>query len=216
VYRTWLDRAGVAIGFAGTLALAGYLVNAQAPAVRASWLAWASTSLANLADHPTSALVASAFVGPEHPGTWCALALVGLITISWTLGAWRAALLVITAHVLGTYVSEGVLAVQIHTGAVAASQFWLTDVGPSYIVVAALVAGVGYGRWPGRLLCLVGFALVAPGLFTDLGRLEVAAVGHLCSVIVALVMGWLLRRDRRFADITLRDGVSMIRGPGWR
>jgi hypothetical protein len=195
VFRTWVDRTGVGIGFAGALALVGYLTHGQPPPARTGWLGWASTSLANLTDHPVSALVASAFVGPEHPGTWCVLALVALTTISWTLGAWRAALLVITAHVLGTYASEGILAVQIRTGAAPASQFWLIDVGPSYVVVAALVAGAGYGRWPGRLLCVVGFALVAPGLFGGLSRLEVAAVGHLCSMIVALATGWVLRRD---------------------
>ena len=56
-------------------------------------------------------------------------------------------------------------------------------------MVAALVAGTGYARWPGRVLCAAGFAVLAPSLFGGLFRLEVSAVGHVCAIVVALALG---------------------------
>jgi hypothetical protein len=128
------------------------------------------------------------------------LALVALGTVGATFGAWRTAVLVGAAHVLGTVLSEGILGLRIAAGAVPADQVHIQDVGPSYVVAGALVAGIGYACWPGRLVCAAGFAVVAPSLFGGLLQLEVSALGHVSAILVALAVGgWFAWSRRRVA-----------------
>src|SRR6266536_1927219 len=104
----WLDRFGLAVGYAVALTAGWLVVDSRPPATRRHWLDWASTSIANLAHHPVPALVVSAFVAEDNPAGWVVLALVGLGATGWVLGAWRTAVLVAAAHVVGTLVSEGI------------------------------------------------------------------------------------------------------------
>jgi hypothetical protein len=184
-----IDRYSVAVGYAAGLVLGAVLLRARPVPEQRRWLDWASTDLANARTHPLGSLVVSAFLTEGEVRWWVPLALVALGVVGARFGAWRTALLVAAAHVLGTVVSEGILAYRIAAGAVPASYRYLVDVGPSYVVVAALAAGMGYARWPGRLLCAAGFAVVAPSLFGGLFQLEVSAVGHVCAIVVALALG---------------------------
>jgi hypothetical protein len=194
----WLERYGLAVGYAAGLALGGLLLHLQPAATRTRWLGWASTDLANATTHPLGALVVSAFVTDGDVGWWVPLALVALGTAGATFGAWRTAVLVGAAHVLGTVVSEGIVAYRVATGGLPSSYRSVLDVGPSYVVVAALVAGIAYARWPGRVLCAVGFVVLAQSLFGGLFRLEVSAVGHVTAIVVALVTGgWYVLARRR-------------------
>jgi hypothetical protein len=95
----------------------------------------------------------------------------------------------VAAHVLGTVISEGILGYRVGTGALPREYLHIQDVGPSYVVAGALVAGIAYARWPGRLACAAGFAILAPSLFGGLFQLEVSAVGHLSAILVALAVG---------------------------
>jgi hypothetical protein len=190
-----LRTATVALCFAGTLAVTTLVLANLSAATRRSWLAWVSTNLANLHDRPLVVLVASAFLVDGDAVAWMALALVGLFATSRALGNVRTVVLVATAHVVGTLVSEGILAYRIANGAAPATDRFLLDVGPSYVVVCALVAAIAYGTWPGRIASAVGFALAAPQLFEGLTRFEVAAVGHTCAVLVALAVGYPLARS---------------------
>jgi hypothetical protein len=104
---------------------------------------------------------------------------------------------VIAAHVVGTVVSEGILAVRIAGGAVPASERTILDIGPSYVIVAALVVGIAYGRWPARIASAIAFALLAPHLFVGLTQLDVSAVGHCCVIVTSLVMGFFFQRRWR-------------------
>jgi hypothetical protein len=197
----WLDRWGPAIGYSVTFAGCALAVRATPAATRDRILDWASTDLVNLRDHPIGCLVASAFVTDGSILAWSLLALVGLGVTGWRFGAGRTVLLVGLAHVLGTYVSEGVLGYRIATGAVGHDQLRVLDVGPSYVTVAALSAGLAYGTWLGRVPCAAGLALVGPGCFGALPELDLAAIGHTCSAAIGLVAGaWLwrsaTRRDR--------------------
>ena len=56
------------------------------------------------------------------------------------------------------------------------------DIGPSYVVVALLVAGAVGGRRFERVPALVCFGLLAPYLFDGLTGLDVTAVGHATAV----------------------------------
>jgi len=176
------------------LVAAGTLRNVSVES-RTAVVGWASTNLLNLADHPAGALVVSAFVGSEGTDLagWCALAVVGLAVTAWAFGLARTLVVVGGAHVIATYLSQGILAVQLETHHAAAGLVTMSDVGPSYVVVAALAAGVAFGPLWGRLLCLGGLALVGPTLFTDIAALDVTAVGHATSIASALVLGYLVR-----------------------
>jgi hypothetical protein len=211
--RVWLDRFGVAVGYLAGCGAAAVALHAQSAGTRARWLDWASTNLANLRHHPVSAMVVSAFLAEGDTLDWMLLAAAGLATIGWVLGAWRTAVLVGAAHVLGTLVSEGILGYRIAVHQVPPAQLHIRDVGPSYIVMCALAAGIAYGPWPGRVPCAIGFALAAPGSFAGLPSLDVAAVGHLCSVIIALALGWPLYRSRRRAGHPAATGIGPVRTP---
>ncbi|OLE27284.1 MAG: hypothetical protein AUG44_10610 [Actinobacteria bacterium 13_1_20CM_3_71_11] len=183
------DRYGLGVGYAAGLLLGTVALHARPAAVRARWLDWASTNLANAPDHPIGALVVSAFLTAGTVGWWVLLALVGLGTVGVAFGAWRGFVIVAAAHVLGTVFSEGILAYRVATGALPAAYRHIQDVGPSYVVVGALAAGIAYAPWPGRLACAAGFAVVAPSLFGGLFQLEVSAVGHVSAILVALAVG---------------------------
>ena len=194
----WWRAAGGALPYpallvAGTLALRG-----RPPGTRTRWLRYASTDLANLADHPVRCLAASAVLCEGDLIAWTVLALLGMAAVARRLGAWRCLLLVSGVHVLATYVSQGLVAYRIGTGALPASARVMSDVGPSYAVVAALVAAIGYGTRGGRVAGALGFAVLAPSLFTGLPDLDVAAVGHVTSIALALLLGWALSRTGRW------------------
>ena len=200
-WRDWADRFGVAVGYTAALGAGTVLLHTRPRHVRDAWLDWASTNLANATDHPLSTLVVSALLTDGDVAGWLGLSLIGLASVGWRLGAWRTLALVGTAHVLGTVISEGILAIRIATGAVPASAEHIRDVGPSYVVVAGLVAGLGYGPWPAKPLCAIGFALVAPSLFGGLFQLDVPPVGHVCAIVIAIGLGALLVYRRRRAQV---------------
>ena len=193
----WAGRLAPGVGYAAALTAGAILLGTRSAATRAAWQAWASTNLVNLRDHPVQAMVLSAFVSESDPTGWVVLALVGLITTAWVLGGWRTTLLVTAGHVVGTLVSEGILAYRIGTGAAPAGDRYLMDIGASYVVVCALAAGIAYGTWAGRALSAAGFLLVSPNLFGGLPQLEVSSVGHVWAIAVALGLGWPLWRSAR-------------------
>jgi len=147
----WADRFGVAVGYTLALATGTALLHAQPRTTRDAWLDLASTNLANATDHPFSTLLVSALFTDGDVRGWLVLSLVGLGTVGWRFGAWRTLTLVVAAHVLGTVISEGVVGIRIATGALPASAAHLRDICPSYVVVAALVAGIAFGPWLAKL-----------------------------------------------------------------
>jgi hypothetical protein len=197
--RGWASRLGAAIAYTGALTVAGLALRARPPADQQAWLAWASTNLANLHEHPIGSLVVSAFLTEDFPTGWIVLAAVGLGATGWVLGSWRTASLAVAAHVVGTLVTQGIVAYRISTGAAPVADRRMLDVGASYVVVSALAAGLAYSTWPGRLLCAVGLAGAAPSLFAGLTSWEVSSIGHVCSILLGLALGWPLARSRRLA-----------------
>jgi hypothetical protein len=194
----WIRRAVVALGYVGGLLGTAVVLNSQDDGTRRGWVAWASTNLANLGHHPLSALVASAFVVDDGiPYAWAVLAAVGLLGLAWRLGPWRTLAVVAGAHLLGTAISEGIVAWRVHRASLPASARELTDVGPSYIVVAALIGAVVAGPWQVRLAAGACFVLLAPSLFGGLADLDVAAVGHVCSIVIGAGLTFALQSARQ-------------------
>ena len=167
---------------------------------------WVSTNVSNLRMHPVGALAGSAFIAAESPLAWPLLAGLGLIGADSLLGWRRSLLLVVTAHVLGTLVSEGIVAWQVAHGVLGRGALNQDDVGPSYIVACALTLALLYGwtrdapAWvriarPGA--GLIGLLALREDLVDGLSHFEVAAVGHTVSMLTAAVLGGALLRGRR-------------------
>lgn len=174
------------------------------PGHRAALERWASTSVANLGDHPVGSLALSAFLTPDHPLAWPTLAAMALFSADRVLGPARSALACGAAHVLGTLVSEGIVAWRVHTGALPGTARHLDDIGPSYVVVAGLTVSLIAASWPRRAVALVGFVVLWPYLFTGLTQWDVSAVGHLVSVTLGTAAAGLgyLRSRRPVAPAT--------------
>jgi hypothetical protein len=101
---------------------------------------------------------------------------------------------------MGTLVSEGIVNYRISHGLLPQSDSRIIDVGPSYVVVSAIMVAMLFGPWIARLLAALGLALLVfiGGIFTGLSTLQVAAVGHTTAIVVAVLLGsvlaWPLRR----------------------
>jgi hypothetical protein len=193
----WLRRRWFAVGFVAALMVADLVAWALSSAWQERVVGWASTNVVNLEHHPIGALVVSAFVGgSDQPVAWPVLALMGLLTADRLLGPARTALLCGSAHVVGTLISEGVVAYRVHAGALPGSALSQVDVGPSYVVVAALTLAVLAGSWRRRLVALAGLLALSPYLFTGLSRLDVAAVGHTVSVLLGAAAAVAYQQNR--------------------
>lgn len=166
---------------------------------QAAVLAWASTNVHNLARDPVGSMIASAFFPTGALLAWPVLIALAMFGANAVLGNWRTAVTCAAGHVIGTLVSEGVLAYQITHGTRPTADRFITDVGPSYVVVTAIAVGLLWGRWPVRCaaaLDLAGLVFIG-GIFSGLGHLSVAAVGHATALFTGCTLGSLLAWQRR-------------------
>lgn len=185
------------------------------PDARQALIAWASTNLANLAVNPVGTMVASAFVAEGAQGVLMVVAAVGLSPLTRRFGNLRAVLLVGASHVLGTLVSQGIALVRLEAGMLSDSIRTIPDVGPSYVLCAALVAAFLYGRGRvRRLLALAGWCALVPVLLDGLLALQVAAVGHLTAMLAGALIGGLLLVLERRGAATAGNAPGDIPRPG--
>jgi hypothetical protein len=190
--------------------LAGFVAAAVAGAVVPphAWSAvavWASTSVANLEHHPVGSLVASAFVAEGSQYAWPALIALALFGANRALGNVRTLAVCAAGQVIGTLVSEGIVAYRVNSADLPLSYRHLLDIGPSYVVVAAIVAALIAGSWPARAAAALDFALLvfAGHIFSGLTDLDVAAVGHLTALVTAA--GAVLLMHRRAWHESMRE-----------
>jgi hypothetical protein len=162
-------------------------------------IAWASTNVHNLAHNPLGCMIASAFFATGAFTAWPLLIALGMAGANGVLGNWRLAVTCIAGHVIGTLVSEGILWYQIAHATRPTADRFITDVGPSYIVVAAIAVGLLWGSWAGRLAAAVSFGvLVFVGqIFSGLSHLDVSAVGHVTALLTGSALGSFLAWQRR-------------------
>jgi hypothetical protein len=185
------------------------------PGAQATVTGWASTNVANLEHEPVLPLLLSAFVAPGYLLTWPVLIALALFGANRAVGNARIALVCLAAHVIGTGVSEGIVAYRVDAGQLSAASRHLTDVGPSYVVVAAVVVALALGTWLARALAAIDLViLVFPGaIFGGLSQLDVAAVGHLTAMLtaaVAVILFWQRRRRSSGGDVA--DGGADAEG----
>lgn len=173
--------------------------------------AWASTNLANLPSRPVSTMVVSGFIAESGLLPWFVLTSVGLFMLVQRFGNIRTAGIVAAGHVIGTLVSEGIVALRIHQGILPDSERDISDVGPSYIAAAALVGAILYGpRLWQRGLALGAWLVAILTWFNGITTLEVSAVGHTVSMITSTLVGGVLvlcehLRQRRKAELPARE-----------
>jgi hypothetical protein len=192
--RTLLTRYGVACLYLAAFVVTE-LVYAGLPVHDQSAVAqWASTNVVNLRHDPLGSLVASAFIPAAFAGVWPVLIALAIFGANRALGNWRTAAVCVAGHVVGSLVSEGIVDYRVAHGWLPVSDTRILDVGPSYIVVAAIAVAVLYGSRPARVAAAADFAaLVLVGhIFSGLTALDVAAVGHLTAITVAVLLGSLL------------------------
>jgi len=161
---------------------------------RAALLAWASTSVHNLEHHPAGCLVASAFFPTSFLLAWPAVIALALFGATSVLGSWRTALTCAAGQVVGTVVSEGIVAYRVADGSLPPADRFLLDVGPSYVVMAAIATALLYGRWLARAAAAVDLVLLifVGQVFAGLSRLQVAPVGHLTTLLTGAVTATLV------------------------
>ena len=191
--------------------LAWVLLN---PHAQATLTAWASTSVANLEHEPVGPLLLSAFVGPGNLLIWPVLIALAVFGASRALGNASTALACMAGHVVGSLVSEGIVAYRVDAGQLPVTARYLTDVGPSYVVVSAIVIAAVCGTWLARAAAALDFAVLVIGghIFGGLSHLDVSAVGHLTAVVTAAAAVTLTLARRRPA---LPEAVPKpARGPG--
>ena len=201
--RTIFTSYAVAWLYLAGFVAAEVIYAALSPHDQAAVIGWASTNVHNLQHHPVGSMVASAFVANAFATSWPALIALAMFGANSVLGNWRTALVCAAGHVAGTLVSEGIAAYRISRRLLPESSRHIIDVGPSYVVVSAIVVALLYGSRLARAAAALDLAvLVFVGdIFGGLSQLDVAAVGHLTAMSVAAAGGsvllWQLRRRQR-------------------
>jgi len=117
--------------------------------------------------------------------------------------------------VVGTLVSEGIVGYRIDHGLLPRFDSLIIDVGPSYVVVAATAAAVLYGSWLARIAATVDLILLITvgGIFSGLSTLQVSAVGHLTSIVTAVILSGLLVWRLRLTSLPVTpDGAPPAGG----
>lgn len=197
--RSFLASCAVAWTFLAGVAIGEIVLVALSARQKAELLRLASTNVTNLTHDPIAVMVASAYLTQASLLAWLVLIPLAMFGANRALGNWRVALVCVAGHVVGTLVSEGIQAYRVAHRLLPPSAGHIIDVGPSYVVISAVVVAVMLGSWPARVAALADFAiLVFVGhIFSGLASLDVAAVGHLVAMTVAAVLGGLLAAQRR-------------------
>jgi membrane associated rhomboid family serine protease len=218
--RTPRTRYAFAGAFLACFVVAELVYSQLDPAAQARLVAWASTNVANLEHEPVLPLLVSAFVAPGYVAAWPVLIALALFGANRALGNGRTALVCLAGQVIGSLVSEGIVAYRVDAGQLSAASRHLSDVGPSYVVVSAVVVALACGSRLVRALAAVDLViLVFPGnIFGGLSQLDVAAVGHLTAMLTAAAASALILRRRRRelpsprahaeSPLTLPTGIS--------
>src|SRR5580704_9725868 len=195
-----LARYGFACAYLACFVAAELLYTLLSPHAQAKLIAWASTNVANLEHEPVGPLLVSALVTPGYFAVWPVLIALALFGANRALGNLRTALVCLAGHVIGSLVSEGIVAYRVNAGQLDAANRHLTDVGPSYVVVSAIVIALMCGTWLARVLAAIDFAVLVFGghIFSGLSHLDVSAVGHVTAMITAAAAtGLILTRRGR-------------------
>jgi hypothetical protein len=197
--RAILARYAVAWGYLALFLAAGLISSLLSPHDQAALVRWASTSVYNLRHDPAGSLAVSGFVTQGFLAAWPVLIALAMFGANRVLGNWRTVAVCAAGQVIGTLVSEGIVAYRVSEGLLPGSYRHLIDVGPSYVVVAAIAVAAAYGCWPARAAAALDLALLVGvgNIFGGLSTLNVTAVGHATALAVGATGGSVLAWERR-------------------
>jgi membrane associated rhomboid family serine protease len=190
----------VSLGYASVLVAAHFWLESLRPAHRARVLMSTSTDVYHLEHDPWRVLPLSALWAQGWLALWVLAVAICLGLLELSFGALPTLGIAAGGHLLGTIVSEGVVALRVNVGDLPASARHLLDVGPSYVVVAcgvALAAAPSVRRsW--RLVAALSLVPLTIESLDGLPSGEVDAIGHVVAAAVgaAIVLVW-HRHDRR-------------------
>ena len=186
----------VTLLYAVALLATNVWLESSSPRTEAKVLQATSTNLFHLGHDPWLVLPVSAFF--TRGGLWIAIAgcflCVGLLEIS--LG-WRVTLAVASVgHVIGTLVSEGIVAVRLALGDLPDSARRILDVGPSYVLVACAATVIAWPETDSRLriACAIGVAPIFVFTAWRLPAGRVDAIGHATAALTGLAIALAMRR----------------------
>jgi hypothetical protein len=197
--RSVFRRYAVAWLYLGAVCGTEIVYALLSPHDRAAALRFASTNVHNLAHDPVGSLIASAFFPTSALTAWPLLIAFSMFGANAVLGNWRTAVTCAAGNVIGTLVSEGILWYRISNSTMPASDRFIIDVGPSYVVVTAIAVALIWGGWLARGAAAIALAaLVVVGqIFSGLSHLTVAPVGHVTALIVGATLGSLMAWQHR-------------------
>jgi hypothetical protein len=198
--------------FLALFTIGGIVVAVLSPHDANALRLWASTNVANLRHHPIPALVLSALLPSGWPFAWLVPIALTMFAANRLVGTARLAVICTAGHLVGTGVSEGIVAYRVDHGSLPPAWLHIQDVGPSYVVVSAIVVVVVLGTWRIRAIALAVFAalIFVSHIFAGLTSLQVAAVGHLTAIVTAAALLGLVPVLRRYRPVP-EPGASEVR-----
>ncbi|MFF9480685.1 rhomboid-like protein [Streptomyces sp. NPDC014733] len=183
----YLRRAPGTFLWLAILLVTSVIMHRFSPDVLTGFLQQRSTNIHNLLHSPGRVLLTSALWldGGGWPLYFALYNVLHVPAERW-LGTRRWLAVLTTAHIGATYLSEGVLAVAIHTGAAPHTAVNTLDVGVSYALagVAAVLTYRLTGPWRYAyalgILAFYGAPLLTSRGFTDVGHFAAALIGFAC------------------------------------
>ncbi len=177
----------VALGYAVMLALGAVVLAASSPATHDRLLQASSTDVPHLVHDPWFVLPASAVWMTGLAAYWLPFAVLAVAAVERMLGAAVTAALVLGVHTLATFASEGLLWARVAAGQMSAQSLHVLDVGPSYVVMAAVGAALVLAPRGRKALLLLLSLPVAASTCQGLATLRVDSVGHVMSLTLGAV-----------------------------
>lgn len=185
--RQYVSRAPATFLWLLVLTITTYIISRFHPAFRDHFLRQRSTNLHELGRNPIRVLVSSA-MWIDGGGLWIYYVLYNVfhVPVERILGTGRWLVVVISAHVGATYLSEGVVYWEVSHGYMSSRAIFTLDVGVSYALAGAaavltfLIAKPWCYLYGGLLLAFYAYNLVTGDTFTDLGHFTAVLIGFAC------------------------------------
>jgi hypothetical protein len=186
--RRYIRRAPATFLWLLILTVTTYLISRINPHFRDHFLRQRSTNLHELGRNPIRVLISSA-LWIDGGGLWIYYILYNVfhVPVERTIGTSRWFVVVVSAHVGATYLSEGVVYWEVSHGYLPGSAVYTLDIGVSYAlagvegVLAYLITKPWCYLYGGALFAYYGYQLVAGDTFTDLGHFSALMIGFACS-----------------------------------
>jgi hypothetical protein len=204
-----IRRIPVAVGYALALMFSNIVMSLLSAGAQSSVANATSTNIAHLATDPFFVLPSSAFIDTDTGWLWMPLSLILIGGLERRFGSRRTFLIVFGAHVVATLISESVLLMQVVYHVMPHSQINIIDVGPSYVILAAMAGCLAVGSRSLRIVAFITGALIVPQLLVDLPELDMSSVGHFCALVFGAGFTLGATRFAGWARSTRREAVHL-------